>query len=94
MPGMTIRHASAMPASTWSWLKMNDVTIQIPDDLERNCQVEIEAGDTLDNTTSFEGSVAALQGGGRHTRQHHQLRRLRRRAPRAYRQHTHGQAGR
>ncbi|MFR2951349.1 MAG: hypothetical protein ACLTKG_08685 [Collinsella intestinalis] len=33
---------------------MNDVTIQIPDDLERNCQVEIEAGDTLDNTTSFE----------------------------------------
>lgn len=61
MPGMTIRHASAMPAPTWSWLKMNDVTIQIPDDLERNCQVEIEAGDTLDNTTSFEGSAAALQ---------------------------------
>lgn len=61
MPGMTIRHASAMPAPTWSWLKMNDVTIQIPDELERNCQVEIEAGDTLDNTTSFEGSVAALQ---------------------------------
>lgn len=61
MPGMTIRHASAMPAPTWSWLKMNDVAIQIPDDLERNCQVEIEAGDTLDNTTSFEGSVAALQ---------------------------------
>lgn len=61
MPGMTIRHASAMPAPTWSWLKMNDVTIQIPDDLERNCQVEIEAGDTLDNTTSFGGSVAALQ---------------------------------
>ena len=50
-----------MPAPTWSWLKVNDVTIQIPDDLERNCQVEIEAGDTLDNTTSFEGSVAALQ---------------------------------
>ena len=61
MPGMTIRHASAMPAPTWSWLKMNDVTIQIPDNLERNCQVEIEAGDTLDNTNSFEGSVAALQ---------------------------------
>lgn len=61
MPGMTIRHASAMPAPTWSWLKMNDATIQVPDDLERNCQVEIEAGDTLDNTTSFEGSVAALQ---------------------------------
>lgn len=61
MPGMTIRHASAMPAPTWSWLKMNEVTIQIPDDLERNCQVEIEAGNTLDNTTSFEGSVAALQ---------------------------------
>lgn len=61
MPGMTIRHASAMPAPTWSWLKMNDVTIQIPDDLERNCQVEIEAGDTLDNTTSFESAVAALQ---------------------------------
>ncbi len=26
MPGMTIRHASAKPATTWSWLKMNDVT--------------------------------------------------------------------
>lgn len=61
MPGMTIRHASAMPAPTWSWLKMNDVTIEIPDGLERNCQVEIDAGDTLDNTVSFEGSVASLQ---------------------------------
>lgn len=61
MPGMTIKHASAMPAPTWSWLKMNDVKIEIPDGLERNCQVEIEAGDTLDNTTSFEGSVAGLQ---------------------------------
>lgn len=61
MDALVIKKANAMPAPTWSWLKMNDVTIQIPDDLERNCQVEIEAGDTLDNTTSFEGSVAALQ---------------------------------
>lgn len=61
MDGMTIRHASAMPAPTWSWLKMNDAKIEIPDGLERVCQVEIEAGDALDNTTSFEGSLAALQ---------------------------------
>lgn len=61
MDALTIRKANAMPAPTWSWLKMNDVTIQIPGGLERNCQVEIEAGDTLDNTTSFEGSVAGLQ---------------------------------
>lgn len=61
MPGMTIRRASAMPAPTWSWLKMNDVKIEIPDGLARNCQVEIEAGDALDNTTSFEGSIAGLQ---------------------------------
>ena len=61
MPGMTIKHASAMPAPTWSWLKMNDVKIEIPDGLERNCQVEIDAGDALDNTVSFEGSVASLQ---------------------------------
>lgn len=40
---------------------MNDVTIKIPDGLERVCQVEIEAGGALDNTTSFEGSVARLQ---------------------------------
>lgn len=61
MDALTIRKVNAMPAPTWSWLKMNDVTIQIPGGLERNCQVEIEAGDTLDNTTSFEGSVAGLQ---------------------------------
>ena len=61
MPGMTIKHASAMPAPTWSWLKMNDVKIEIPDGLERNCQVEIDAGDALDNAASFEGSVASLQ---------------------------------
>ena len=40
---------------------MNDVTVKIPDDLERTCQVEIEAGDTLDNTTSFESAIARLQ---------------------------------
>ena len=61
MDGMTIRHASAMPAPTWSWLKMNDAKIEIPDGLERVCQVEIEAGDAPNNTTSFEGSLAALQ---------------------------------
>ena len=61
MPGMTIKHASAMPAPTWSWLKMNNVKIEIPDGLERNCQVEIDAGDALDNAASFEGSVASLQ---------------------------------
>lgn len=61
MDGMTIRHASAMPAPTWSWLKMNDTTIKIADGLERDCQVEIDAAGALDNTTSFEGSLARLQ---------------------------------
>ena len=39
----------------------DDVTVKIPDGLERTCQVEIEAGDTLDNTTSFESAIARLQ---------------------------------
>ncbi len=38
MPGMTIRHASAMPAPTWSWLKMNDVEYAV----EMNNLIKLE----------------------------------------------------
>lgn len=61
MEALTIRHANAMPAPTWSWLKINDTDIRIPDGLERRCQVQIEAGDDLlDTNASFEGAVEAL----------------------------------
>lgn len=61
MEALTIRHANAMPAPTWSWLKMNDTDIRIPDGLERRCQVQIEAGDDLlETNASFEGAVEAL----------------------------------
>ena len=33
MDAMTIKKASAMPAPTWSWLKMNSVDIEVPDGL-------------------------------------------------------------
>lgn len=62
MPGMTIRHASAMPAPTWSWLKMNETKVAVPAGLERDCQVVIEnAGDLLETHASFEGAVEKLQ---------------------------------
>ena len=62
MDAMTIKKASAMPAPTWSWLKMNSVDIEVPDGLERRCRVEIEAAESLtDNMKSFEGALAELQ---------------------------------
>ena len=61
MDAMTIKKASAMPAPTWSWLKMNSVDIEVPDGLERRCRVEIEAAESLtDNMKSFEGALAEL----------------------------------
>lgn len=62
MDALTLRHSSAMPAPTWSWLKANDCDLRIPAGLERKCQVTIAAGETLTETrASFEGAVAALQ---------------------------------
>ena len=62
MDAITIKHASAMPAPTWSWLRMNDTDIRIPDGLERACDVKIEAGDGLTSRhASFEGALADLQ---------------------------------
>ena len=41
---------------------MNSVDIRVPEGLERDCQVQIEDPDgLLDNQTSFENAVAALQ---------------------------------
>lgn len=62
MDALKIQHVNAMPAPTWGWLKMNDVSIEIPADLERKCRVEIEAASELyEPNVSFEGALAALQ---------------------------------
>ena len=62
MDALTIRHASAMPAPTWSWLKMNDTTIEIPADLERAGAADIDAPQALfDHARAFEVAVAELQ---------------------------------
>lgn len=63
MDALTIRNANAMPAPTWSWLKMNDTKVTVPAGLERNCQVTIEADKELyEVNASFEGAVEQLQG--------------------------------
>lgn len=57
-----IKKANAMPAPTWSWLKMNETKVAVPAGLERDCQVVIEnAGDLLETHASFEGAVEKLQ---------------------------------
>ncbi|WP_302011748.1 SufB/SufD family protein [Collinsella tanakaei] len=62
MDALVIKKANAMPAPTWSWLKMNDTKIAVPARLERDCQVVIEnAGDLLETHASFEGAVEKLQ---------------------------------
>lgn len=62
MEPLKIRNANAMPAPTWGWLKMNDVDIEVPADLERACHVEIEADRELfERPVSFEGALAGLQ---------------------------------
>ncbi|WP_286683696.1 SufB/SufD family protein [Collinsella sp. UBA1693] len=62
MDALVIKKANAMPASTWSWLKMNETKVAVPAGLERDCQVVIEnAGDLLETHASFEGAVEMLQ---------------------------------
>lgn len=62
MDALVIKKANAMPAPTWSWLKMNETKIAVPAGLERDCQVVIEnAGDLLETHASFEGAVEKLQ---------------------------------
>lgn len=62
MEALKIKHASAMPAPTWGWLRMNDATIEIPADLARARAVTVEADEDLtENHASFEGAVAELQ---------------------------------
>lgn len=63
MESLKIKNQNAMPAPTWGWLKMNSIDVEVPAGLERNCQVGIEAAESLtDNMRSFEGAVAELQG--------------------------------
>lgn len=62
MDTLVIKKANAMPAPTWSWLKMNETKVTVPAGLERDCQVVIEnAGDLLETHASFEGAVEKLQ---------------------------------
>lgn len=62
MDALVIKKANAMPAPTWSWLKMNETKVAVPAGLERDCQVVIEnAGDLLETHASFEGAVEKLQ---------------------------------
>ena len=62
MDALVMKKQNAMPAPTWGWLHMNSVDIRVPEGLERDCQVQIEDPDgLLDNQTSFESAVAALQ---------------------------------
>ena len=62
MDALVIKKANAMPAPTWSWLKMDETKVAVPAGLERDCQVLIEnAGDLLETHASFEGAVEKLQ---------------------------------
>ncbi len=62
MEALKIRNASAMPAPTWSWLRMNAATLEVPEGLERVRAVTVEADSDLTEThASFEGALAALQ---------------------------------
>ena len=62
MESLKIQHASAMPAPTWSWLRMNDTNIEIPVELARIRAVTVEADEDLTEThASFEGALAGLQ---------------------------------
>lgn len=62
MDALVIKKANAMPAPTWSWLKMNETKVAVPAGLERDCRVVIEnAGDLLETHASFEGAVEKLQ---------------------------------
>ena len=62
METLNVKHASAMPAPTWSWLRMNDTTIEIPCDLARDGSVTIEADEALTEThASFERALVELQ---------------------------------
>lgn len=62
MDAITIKHAGAMPAPTWGWLKMNDTQIPIPAGMARGGDIVVEAAQELTSTSlSFEGAVAALQ---------------------------------
>ena len=62
MDALTIRNASAMPAPTWGWLKMNNAEIEIPAGLAPAGAVNVDAPQELfDNARPFEVAVAEMQ---------------------------------
>lgn len=62
MESITVKHASAMPAPTWGWLRMNDTSLELPGDLARTCDISVEAASTLTDTAeTFEAAVNGLQ---------------------------------
>ena len=62
MDALTIRNASAMPAPTWGWLKMNNAKVAIPAGLAPAGAVDVDAPQELfDNARPFEIAVAEMQ---------------------------------
>ena len=62
MEARTFENASAMPAPTWYFLRMNDTTIEVAADLEPASDVDIEVdGVTLAETGAFDEALAAAQ---------------------------------
>lgn len=59
-PGTTLSHVNAMPAPTWSWLKMNDVTVEIPDGLVTAGQAGVEVEVPAEARGTFDDFTAAL----------------------------------
>jgi len=59
---LTIERASAMPAPTWHFLKMNDTQLEIPEGLAISPAVTVEQpSDTCGAVDAFEGALAAAQ---------------------------------
>lgn len=62
MDALNIRHANAMPAPTWGWLRMNDTKIEIPAGLTRIPAASIDAEAVMTETSAgFSGALAELQ---------------------------------
>ena len=59
---LTIERASAMPAPTWHFLKMNDTQLEIPEGLAISPAVTVEQpSDTRGAADAFESALAAAQ---------------------------------
>lgn len=61
MEARIFEHASAMPAPTWYFLRMNDATIEIPSQLSCEADAVIETDATLGDATAFVEAMEAAQ---------------------------------